>query len=179
LVLTDALIRQLAGEGQVQADSATPLGVVKTGVAVREGEPVPEVDTPEALKAALQAARGIYFPDPVKATAGIHFMKVLKTLGLDAELADRLHTFPNGAAAMAGLARAQGPGMLGCTQVTEILFAPGVALAGLLPPQFELATVYTAALATRALNPSDAAAFMALMASDEAAPLRAAGGFRA
>ena len=179
LVLTDALIRQLAGEGQVQADSAPPLGVVKTGVAVREGEPVPEVDTPEALKAALQAARGIYFPDPVKATAGIHFMKVLKTLGLDAELADRLHTFPNGAAAMAGLARAQGPGMLGCTQVTEILFAPGVALAGLLPPQFELATVYTAALATRALNPSDAAAFMALMASDEAAPLRAAGGFRA
>ena len=52
-----------------------------------------------------------------------------------------------------------------------------LALAGLLPPQFELATVYTAALATRALNPSDAAAFMALMASDEAAPLRAAGGF--
>ena len=31
--------------------------------------------------AALLAAKGIYFPDPLKATAGIHFMNVLKGLG--------------------------------------------------------------------------------------------------
>ena len=177
LVLTDALIRELGTQGHVQADSATPLGVVKTGIAVRSGEAVPMVDTPEALTAVLRAARGIYFPDPLKATAGIHFMKVLKALGLDGELAGRLHTFPNGATAMAELARAQGPGLIGCTQVTEILFAPGVALAGLLPVQFALATVYTAAVCARAQNPADAAAFIALMASDEAAALRAQGGF--
>ena len=125
----------------------------------------------------LQAARGIYIPDPVKATAGIHFMKVLQALGLDGELAGRLHAFPNGATAMAELANAQGPGLIGCTQVTEILFAPGVELACLLPVEFELATVYTAAVCTRAQNPADAAAFITLMASDEAAALRAQGGF--
>ncbi len=42
----------------------------------------------------LLVARGIYFPDPVKATAGIHFMSVLKRLGIDAELASRLQPFP-------------------------------------------------------------------------------------
>ena len=177
LVLTDALIRELGTQGHVDAAGARPLGVVKTGVAVRTGEAMPEVDTPEALTAALKAARGIYIPDPLKATAGIHFMKVLKALGLDGELAGRLHAFPNGATAMAELANAQGPGLIGCTQVTEILFAPGVELAGLLPVQFELATVYTAGVCTRAQNPADAAAFIALMASDEAAALRAQGGF--
>ena len=40
-----------------------------------------------------------------------------------------------------------------------------------------LATVYTAAVCTRAQNPADAAAFIALMASDGAAALRAQGGF--
>ena len=44
--------------------SAAPLGVVKTGVAVKAGEPAPDVATAAALKAALLRREGIYFPDP-------------------------------------------------------------------------------------------------------------------
>ena len=85
LILTEALIGQLTVSGELVAGSAQALGVVKTGVAVGDGEPAPDVASPAALKAALQSARGIYFPDPLKATAGIHFMRVIKQLGLDAE----------------------------------------------------------------------------------------------
>lgn len=177
LILTEALIRQLTESGQVAAGSARALGVVKTGVAVKAGEPLPATDTPEALKAALLAARGIYFPDPVKATAGIHFMKVLQTLGLDVTLADRLRPYPNGNAAMGAMAQANESGLIGCTQVTEILFTPGVALSGLLPKAFELATVYTAGVCTGAQQPDAAAAFVELLASEKAAGLRSAGGF--
>ena len=177
LILTEALIRQLTESGQVAAGSARALGVVKTGVAVKAGEPLPATDTPEALKAALLAARGIYFPDPVKATAGIHFMKVLQTLGLDVTLADRLRPYPNGNAAMGAMAQANEPGLIGCTQVTEILFTPGVVLSGLLPKAFELATVYTAGVCTGATQPAAAAAFVELLASEKAAGLRSAGGF--
>ena len=177
LILTEALIRQLTESGQVAAGSARALGVVKTGVAVKAGEPLPATDTPEALKAALLAARGIYFPDPVKATAGIHFMKVLQTLGLDVTLADRLRPYPNGNAAMGAMAQANEPGLIGCTQVTEILFTPGVVLSGLLPKAFELATVYTAGVCTGAQQPVAAAAFVELLASEKAAGLRSAGGF--
>lgn len=100
IVLTQALIEQLTTAGHVVAGSNLALGVVKTGVAVKEGESPLDVSTPQALKAALLGAAGIYFPDPIKATAGIHVMKVLKALGIDEELAGRLRPFPNGATAM-------------------------------------------------------------------------------
>jgi molybdate transport system substrate-binding protein len=177
LILTDALIAQLTASGHVAAGTAQALGVVKTGIAVKTGEARPAVSTRAELKAALQAASGIYFPDPVKATAGIHFMSVLKQLGLDQELADRLRTFPNGAAAMTAMAKSTEKGLIGCTQDTEILYIEGVDLIADLPKEFELATVYTAAVCTGAKAPDAAAALIGLLAGAEAAELRAECGF--
>ena len=179
VILTQQLVDQLAADGHVLAASAAALGIVKTGIAVNAGAARPDVSTAQALKAALQAAKAIYFPDPVKATAGIHFMKVLKTLGIDGELAARLRTFPNGATAMREMAQSGDAGAIGCTQVTEILFAPGVELVGLLPREFELATVYTAALCSKAREPQAAREFIALLAGADAAAARKAGGFEA
>lgn len=179
LILTDALVAQLTASGELVAGSARALGKVKTGIAVRTGDAPVDVDNPGALKAALQAARGIYFPDPVKATAGIHFMNVLRQLGLEAELADRLHPFANGATAMKAMAEAEGTGLIGCTQVTEILYIDGVELVALLPSEFELATVYTAAVCARSTQRQAAHALIALLAGEEAAALRLACGFEA
>jgi molybdate transport system substrate-binding protein len=177
LILTQALIDELTAAGHVLPGSAVPLGVVKTGVAVKSGEPQPAVDTPQALKAALLAAQGIYFPDPLKATAGIHFMYVLKQLGIDQQVAGALRPYPNGATAMKALAEASGAGLIGCTQVTEILYTPGVQLVSVLPPEFELATVYTAAVAARAEQPQAARMMIELLAAPAAAQLRRSGGF--
>jgi len=177
IILTQALIDELTAAGQVQSGSARPLGVVKTGVAVKTGEAQPRVDTPEALKAALLAAKGIYFPDPVKATAGIHFMNVLKKLGIDAQVASRLRVFPNGATAMRAMSQATEPGLIGCTQVTEILYTQGVDLVALLPKEFELATVYVAAVAAKAEQPQAARLLIDLLSSPAAAEVRRAGGF--
>lgn len=177
LILTQALVDELVQQGHVVAGSAAPLGVVKTGVAVKSGDAMPDVSTPDALKAALRKASGIYFPDPVKATAGIHFMKVLKTLGIDAELRDRIRTFPNGATAMGEMAKSGERGAIGCTQVTEILHVSGVELVALLPKEFELATVYTAAVCANAGEPVEAREFVRLLAGDAASAARAQCGF--
>ncbi len=177
LILTQTLIEELTMAGRVVPGSARPLGVVKTGVAVKSGEPQPQVDTPEALKAALLAAQGIYFPDPVKATAGIHFMEVLKRLGIAQQVAGALRPYPNGATAMKEMAAASGAGLIGCTQVTEILYTPGVQLISLLPKEFELATVYAAAVAAKAEQPQAARMMIDLMIAPAAAELRRAGGF--
>lgn len=177
LILTDALIAQLTASGHVAAGSARALGVVKTGLAVKAGAPLPPVASASDLKAALQAARGIYLPDPVKATAGIHFMKVLQQLGIADEVAGRLRPFPNGTAAMGRMAAADEPGLIGCTQVTEILHTAGVQLAGRLPGTFELATVYSAAVSQAAQQPEMATQLVALLASAETAEIREAVGF--
>lgn len=177
VILTETIIRELEQQGRVVPGSARPVGRVRTGVAVKAGDPMPVVDSASALAGVLQRATAIYFPDAVKSTAGIHFMGVLRRLGLDGELAPRLRTFPNGATAMREMALHGEPGSVGCTQVTEILYTPGVQLAGGLPPEFELATVYTAAVSTGAAQAEGARAVAELLASDEARTVREAGGF--
>jgi molybdate transport system substrate-binding protein len=177
VILTQALIEELEASGKVVKDSARPLGVVRTGVAVKAGTALPDVGSAAALAALLRRSSGIYFPDPVKATAGIHFMKVLKTLGLHEELAKQLRPFPNGATAMREMAAAQAGDLVGCTQVTEILYTPGVVLAGALPTEFELATVYTAAVCTGAEHAAAAEELVRLLSGEAAQALRNAGGF--
>ena len=177
VILTEALIAQLTGSGHVLAGSARPLGIVNTGIAAKAGETAPGVGDPAALKAALLAATGIYFPDPVKATAGIHFMKVLTALGIEATLADRLRPFANGATAMHEMSQCPQAGLIGCTQVTEILYTPGINLVAPLPKAFELATVYTAAVCAGARRAEMATALIDLLTGAQTAPLRRSAGF--
>lgn len=177
LVLSATLIAQLEASGHVAAGSARDLGSVATGVAVRADEPGIDVDTAAALKAALSAAQGFYVPDLHKSTAGIHIARMLAALGIDAALAGRIHEHPNGASAMRGLASSTGPGMLGCTQVTEIMYTPGVRLVGELPAEHALCTVYTAAVCTGAREPELAARLVALLAGAETVELRSRSGF--
>ena len=177
LILTQALIDGLVQSGQVRAGSDRKLGIVKTGIAVKAGTPWPEVASADSLRQALRKATGIYFPDPQLATAGIHFMKVLNELGIASEVAERLRPFPNGATAMKAMAACDDPQVIGCTQVTEILITDGIDLVADLPPVFELATVYTAAVCTASAHPQAATQFIEQLVSPAHAGLRQQGGF--
>lgn len=173
VILTAALVAQLEKEGKVVQGSTRPLGVVPTGIAVRARDPKPAIDTVDAVRAAFLASDEIYVPDLTQSTAGIHVAKVLRGMGVHGEVAARLRAFPNGNAAMAGLARASGR-PIGCTQVTEILGTAGVVLVGPLPEAIGLATTYAAGVCTRAAAPELARRFIEMLA---AAPERAQFGF--
>jgi molybdate transport system substrate-binding protein len=177
MIVTDAMVVALQASGDLNAARRAPLGRVRTGVAVPIGQPLPDIATPEALKASLLAARRVYFPDPQRATAGIHFAAVLERLGIAQALAPRLRTFPNGATAMRELAADGAFGAIGCTQITEINGTPGIRLVGALPDAFELATVYTAALSARAAQAVLGQRFIELLAGSATRALRAEGGF--
>ena len=176
VILSKAMVQSLIDSGHVKAGSLRALGVVKTGIAVKHGTTHPAIATRADLQAAFRAAEGIYFPDPKLATAGIHFFKVLQTLGLDVELADRFRTYPNGATAMKEMALATGP-LIGCTQVTEIKYTEGVDLVGVLPQEFELATVYALGISSQAQQPQLAQALAEALIDTSTEELRIAGGF--
>jgi molybdate transport system substrate-binding protein len=177
IILTAPLIAALETAEHVSPGTAAPLGRVRTGVAVRAGEPLPAIADGEALRATLLAATGLYFPDPELATAGIHFVKVLRELGIHDVVRSRLHPFPNGATAMRALAKATGVGLVGCTQVTEIKYTPGVIMAGPLPAGFELSTVYTVAVCSAARLPELAWRFAEMLSGPATRALREAAGF--
>ncbi|HEY4069361.1 MAG TPA: substrate-binding domain-containing protein [Burkholderiaceae bacterium] len=177
MIVTDAMVVGLQGEGVLSPVPRAPLGRVRTGLAVPDGTPRIPVVTAEALRSSLLSARAIYFPDAQRSTAGIHFESVLSRLGLLESLGTRLRTFPNGATAMRELAADTRPGAIGCTQITEILYTPGIVLVGPLPPEFELATVYTAAVAAAAEQPVLAQRLIELLTGPASRELRVQGGF--
>ena len=176
VILTASLLDELGARGLL-AGPAVPIGLVRTGVAVPAGRPVPEIGTAEALRAALLSARGVYVPDPEISTACIHFMRVLRDLGIEAAVRPYLRPFPNGATAMGHLAEASETNAIGCTQITEITYTPGLTVAGALPEALGLATVYAAAVRAGTAQPAAAQALVARLTGPSSRDLRRAGGF--
>jgi molybdate transport system substrate-binding protein len=179
IILTAALIEALERGSAVVAGSIVGIGRVDTGVATRTGDAVPDIRDASALRRAFVAAPAVFVPDMTRSTAGRHFSDLLQRLGVAADVAPRVREFPNGAAAMRALAEAALSGALGCTQVTEILYTPGVALAGALPPECALETVYAGAISASAHRPELARRFLALLTDPATRDARRNAGFEA
>jgi molybdate transport system substrate-binding protein len=94
-------------------------------------------------------------------TSGPFFEKIFSTLGV----ADAVHAkavlCKTGAEIVSAVA--SGKAEIGMTQASEIAGASGVALAGHLPEALNLATVYSASVASRSANPKGASAFLEFM----------------
>ncbi len=161
MILSRALIDELARDGHVVAASVADVATVATAVAVRSGDALPDIADKAGLRAALLAADAIHFPDPAQATAGIHFAKVIRELGIWDQVAGRLKTAPNGATAMRALAASTTRRPIGCTQETEIQATPGLVLVAALPPGCDLVTVYAAAVTTGGQARAEAMEFVA------------------
>lgn len=177
VVLTAALIADLADEKLVVPGSIMDIGLVETAIAVRDGDPRASVHDAASLREVLLGSDAIFVPDIKASTAGIHVSKVLHQLGIADEVADRLKIFPNGATAMRQLAASDAIRPIGCTQSTEILNTPGVVLSGSLPPGCELATMYTAAVTTQAADPGHARGLIELLCGAGQRDLRERAGF--
>ena len=177
VILTSAIVAGLAREDLLVADSISDIGLVETAVAVRAGDPLVTVKDAASLRDALLAADAIFVPDTQASTAGIHVAKVLQQLGIADAVAARLRIFPNGATAMRQLANSGAIKPIGCTQSTEIIITEGVTLSGSLPPGCELSTMYTAAVATRAVAAQQAQQLIDMLTAADARELRVRAGF--
>jgi molybdate transport system substrate-binding protein len=177
LILTSAAIAGLERDGHVVSGSAKDIGEVETAIAVRHGDSAPSVGSADELRSALLIADAIHLPDPAQATAGIHFARVLRELGIAEQVAARLRPAPNGATAMRALAASKGARPIGCTQATEILGTPGIDLVAALPPGCALSTTYTVAITRRAQAPDAAARLVAMLTAESGRESRRALGF--
>jgi molybdate transport system substrate-binding protein len=177
LILTSALIATLVGEKLADGASVKDVGRVETALAVRDADPLVSAPDAATLRAAFLAADAIFVPDTKNSTAGIHVAKVLDQLGIADEVAGRLKMYPNGATAMRHMAESDAKRPLGCTQATEIIATKGIRLSGNLPRGCDLATMYTAAVTTRAAHAREAQILIDLLTSGDQQPARAQAGF--
>jgi molybdate transport system substrate-binding protein len=177
VILTAALIADLARENLVITGSVSDIGRVETAIAVRTGDPLVSVHDAASLREVLIGADAIFVPDTKASTAGIHVAKVLQQLGIAEAVADRLRIYPNGATAMRRLAETDAVKPVGCTQSTEIINTKGVKLSGSLPKGCDLSTIYTAAVATGATRPREAQTLIDLLTDSNQRELRTQAGF--
>jgi molybdate transport system substrate-binding protein len=177
VVLTAAIIAELAHDALVIPASVSHVGLVETAIALRSGDSALSVCDAADLRAAFLAAGAIFVPDTKTSTAGIHVARVLRQLGVADEVATRLRVFPNGATAMRHLAETDELRPIGCTQSTEIISTRGVKLSGPLPPGYGLSTTYTAALTTGTANARQAQSLIDLLTAPDQRELREQAGF--
>lgn len=142
LITTQALIGEGEKSGALTGGASYRLGATVAAIAAPPGTPKPDISTPEKLKAALLAARRIGFSDPARgATVGMHFMKVIESLGIKDEVLKKATVAEDGLQTMRLIM--EGKVDLGVTQTSEVVQASRDALVGTFPGQFELATTFS------------------------------------
>ena len=141
LITTATLISDDEKAGRLTGGTTYRLGDSLAGLAFSPGSAKPDISTPEKLKAALLAAKRIAYSDPARgATVGIHFMKVIESLGVKDEVLRKGTVAKDGPETMRLVLEEKID--LGITQIPEILQASRDAVAGPFPKEFELATTY-------------------------------------
>jgi molybdate transport system substrate-binding protein len=157
LLMPVATIEAYIKQGIVQG-ACTPLANIGLAVGVTAGTPIPDVSTPEALRAALLAARGVVHAPPTATPSGEQSDKVIKALGLGDALAGRLSHKVGLAGGLAMIA--SGEATLGIYPKSEIVSVAGIKLAGPLPPTLQTTIAYAAGVTAVSKVAEEAAAFI-------------------
>ncbi|HEY5000123.1 MAG TPA: substrate-binding domain-containing protein [Usitatibacter sp.] len=165
LVIPAENLDALARADAIEAATRRDLAGVSIGAAVKAGAPVPDISTPEKLKAVLLAAKSITYMDPARGTSGKHFDEtVLPKLGIrDAVRAKA--TLGEGGYIAEKVAR--GEVELAIHSLTEMAPVAGVTIIGPLPPGLQKTTIYAGVVMKGARHPREAQAFLDYLVSPE------------
>jgi molybdate transport system substrate-binding protein len=162
MLASDALQR-LIDSGHVRPGSRVDLARSEVAVAVPEGAPWPDLRTAATVREAVERARSIACST---GPSGDALWAWFQRWGLGDALRSRLVTPPPGVPVASCVA--SGAAELGFQQLSELLHAPGIALAGVLPPDMGIVTVFSGGVASASVQPEAACAWLAFLASPEA-----------
>jgi len=180
VIVSRAQIEKLASNGKVLPGSLVNVAGIALGVAVRKGAPKPDIRSVEAFKRALLAARSIGYRDPATgSTSGTYAAGLVERLGIAEDIKPKLRLDRTEGDAPENVFRtvASGEIEMQIGQITEIVIAPGVELAGPLPAEIQNTTVMAAGIATTSKSPETAGAFIRFISSRSAAAVLKATGF--
>ena len=174
VVSSPAVIAELTKAGRVLSEGQVRLGRVGVGVVVREGAPLPDLSSTQALKNALLAADAVVYNT---ASSGAYVEDMLKKIGAFDQIQGKLVRLFDGNAVVRRLVEGKGK-EFGFGGITDIVLNhdKGVRLVGALPAEIQNYTSYTAALIAVAPNPAGAKAFLTYLASSDGRALFAANG---
>lgn len=163
VVLASTVMERLEAEGHVVSGSRTAFAKSGIAMAVRSGAARPSVHDEETVRHAVLEARSIgYSTGP----SGDHLKQLWERWGIAGSMADRAVQAPPGVPV--GALVAQGQVDLGFQQLSELLHVAGIEIVGVLPPDIQAMTVFSAGVSSMSQQRDEARALVAYMASPEA-----------
>ncbi len=161
-------IAEFAKAGKVEEGGVT-VGRVGSGVAVRQGAPIPAIATANDIRKAVLDAESIVFN---RASTGLYFEKLLREWGIYGQVEGKTVRYATGAEVVDHLLKGKGK-EVGFAPITEILLEKdhGLILVGPLPPEIQNYTSYTAVPMTVATQKEIARAFVTFLGGPIGRPL--------
>jgi molybdate transport system substrate-binding protein len=175
LVLPTNILDGLQKDGVVRAEHRAVLGLVSINAVVKKGAPKPDLSTTEKVKQAMLNSRKLAMAPPGMTPSGTHMGKLLDKLDIADALKPKLIHRP---ALEGGVELVEsGEAELGFYPKSEVIGFAGLSIAGPLPAEIQLTTIYGAAVTTLGGSPDAAAAFIGFMTDPRHRAPWSAGGF--
>jgi len=163
VVLATDAIEKLAADRRVDPGSRTDLARSAVAIAVAERTTPPDISSESATREAVLRARSIgYSTGP----SGAHLVRLFERWGIADEVAARIVQASPGVPV--GTLVARGDVEIGFQQLSELMHVPGINVVGLLPPEIQSTTVFSAALCTASNCPAAAKMLLSFLASPQA-----------
>lgn len=176
IFINDGGIDDLIKQGKLQP-GRTDLTRTGIGIAVRRGARKPDVSTPEALKRALLDARSIGYTNPAGGgLTAAPIIAMIEKLGITAQMASKTKLAAGGPTGRVSTLVANGEAEIGMQMVSELLSNPDLEVIGMLPPELQMITVYSAGITVNAKEPDAARALVRFLTAPEAAAIYKAKG---
>ena len=169
LILTPQALKSFGQEGVVESKSILSIAKVGIGVAVKQGQELPNIKTVDDFVMALTKAKKIAYINPASGgSSGIYLDQLFKSKGWSDMITPKAFLVNGGYVASALVS---GDADLAIHQISEIIPVKGASLVGPLPEELQNYTVYSGAVGTKTLQPKVAKDFLALISSAQAAQL--------
>jgi molybdate transport system substrate-binding protein len=175
LVLPVDVLDGYEKKGVVRAEHRGVLGLLGIAAIVKKGAPLPDLSSVDKVRAAMLASRKMAMATPGVTPSGTHMGKVLEQLGIADAVKSKLIHRP---ALEGGVELIEsGEAELGFYPKSEVIGFAGLDIAGPLPAEIQLTTIYGAAVTTSGKSPDAAAAFIGFMTDPRHRAAWSAGGF--
>ena len=173
VVLTDGALAEIENKGLVRR-GGIPIGSEGFGLATRSGDHVPDISTPEALRAVLLVASKVIYN---VTESGQLLLRIAERLGVADQVKAKSQVVAPGAS-VSMLAKDTSPGIvIALSVLTQIAGHPGAKLVGPLPKELQAPVTVFAALGAHPQDEAAAQAFLQELASTEAKKAYIAIGF--
>ena len=167
VVLSDAAIDKLLAAGKLLAGTRTDLVRSGIAIAVRSGQPHPDISDEAAVRRLVQTCRSVSFST---GPSGVYLEKLFARWGILEQVRSRIMVPPPGVPV--GSLVASGEVALGFQQYSELVTLQGIDVLGPLPPEIQLVTVFTGAVAASSQRPDESRALLRYLASPVTSPVK-------